>query len=76
MLHISTSKELLNLAEEYQDLTFKNFCDEYFNFNVEIDNVASLFDFAVKVNATVGNSELIVLFSYFEPSAFDYIMHF
>ncbi|KAK7574136.1 hypothetical protein V9T40_011327 [Parthenolecanium corni] len=44
--------ELLNLAEEYQDLTFKNFCDEYFNFNVEIDNVASLFDFAVKVNAT------------------------
>lgn len=56
VLFITTIEELLELAEEYQDLAVKKFCENQIKLCICTDNVASLFPLALNFNALVGNS--------------------
>lgn len=56
VLFIITIEELLELAEEYQDLAVKKFCENQIKLGICIDNVANLFPLALNFNALVSNS--------------------
>lgn len=51
----ATLEELLILADEYQDLALKEYCEKKVQHGIRIDNVAILYPLALKLNATVSN---------------------